>query len=146
MVNFLEYWETKPSGKVQHFSWVTDLPLTELRLMPTMRGGRARWKIENETFNTLKNHGYHFEHNFGHGYKNLSAVMAHLMMLAFLSDQIQQHCCGLFRRAMDKALSRQRFWEKLRALFNDYLIPDWQAMYHAIADGVIPIVVPYNTS
>jgi hypothetical protein len=24
-----------------------------------MRGGRARWKIENETFNTLKNQGYH---------------------------------------------------------------------------------------
>jgi hypothetical protein len=23
-----------------------------------MRGGRARWKIENETFNTLKNQGY----------------------------------------------------------------------------------------
>ena len=23
-VNFLAYWETQPSGKVQHFSWVTD--------------------------------------------------------------------------------------------------------------------------
>ena len=28
---------------------------------------RARWKIENETFNVLKQHGYHLEHNFGHG-------------------------------------------------------------------------------
>jgi hypothetical protein len=28
---------------------------------------RARWKIENEHNNVLKNHGYHFEHNFGHG-------------------------------------------------------------------------------
>jgi hypothetical protein len=35
--------------------------------MTLMRGARARWKIENETFNTLKNQGYHFEHNFGHG-------------------------------------------------------------------------------
>ena len=25
--------------------------------------GRSRWKIENETFNTLKNQGYHFEHD-----------------------------------------------------------------------------------
>ena len=123
LVNFLDYWETKPSGKMQHFSWVTDLSLTEQNLIPLMRAGRARWKIENETFNTLKNHGYQFEHNFGHGYKNLSTVMAYLMMLAFLMDQIQQHCCGLFRRAMDKARSRQRFWEKLRSLFNYYLIP-----------------------
>jgi hypothetical protein len=26
-----------------------------------MKGGRARWRIENETFNTLKNQGYNFE-------------------------------------------------------------------------------------
>ena len=55
-----------------------------------MRGGRARWKVENETFNTLKNQGYQFEHNFGHGKKNLHTVFAYLMMLAFLVDQIQE--------------------------------------------------------
>ncbi len=48
-----------------------------------MRGGRARWKIENETFNTLKNQGYHFEHNYGHGKKNLPVVLAMVMLLAF---------------------------------------------------------------
>ena len=34
-----------------------------------MRGGHVRWKIENETFNTLKNQGRHFEHNYGPGKK-----------------------------------------------------------------------------
>ena len=43
--------------------------------MTLMRGARARWKIENETFNTLKNQGYHFEHNFGHGHQHLSTVL-----------------------------------------------------------------------
>lgn len=95
-VNFLEYWETKPSGQ-QHFTWVTDIPITSENLMTLMRGARARWKIENETFNTLKNQGYHFEHHFGHGYKHLATVFAYLMMLAFLIDQIQQHCCTLFQ-------------------------------------------------
>jgi hypothetical protein len=28
---------------------------------------RARWKIENERRNVLKNCGYNLEHNFGHG-------------------------------------------------------------------------------
>jgi hypothetical protein len=37
-----------------------------------MRGGRARWKIENETFNTLKNQGYNLGHNYGLGKKNLA--------------------------------------------------------------------------
>jgi len=63
-VNFLEYWEIK-KGKTQHFSWVTDFTISQNNAYDLMRGGRARWKIENETFNTLKNQGYHFEHNFG---------------------------------------------------------------------------------
>ena len=77
-----------------------------------MRGGRARWKVENETFNTLKNQGYHFEHNSGHGKKHLSVVFAPLMMLAFLVDQVQQLGCALFQAVLDKKRSRKRLWEQ----------------------------------
>ena len=145
-INFLEYWEIKPNGKTTHFSWVTDILITQENLVPLMRGARARWKVENETFNTLKNHGYHFEHNFGHGYHHLSTVMVHLMMLAFLIDQIQQRCCGLFNRALDKAQSKIRFWQKIRNLFQSFLIPHWEAMYLGIANELKPTVIPYNTS
>ena len=134
-VNFLEYWEIKPTGKTQHFSWVTDIKISSDNLMHLMRGGRARWKIENETFNTLKNQGYHFEHNFGHGEEHLSTVMAYLMMLAFLIDQIQQHCCGLFQAAQREAKRRRYFWERVRSLFFEYLIPDWETLYKSIAYG-----------
>lgn len=145
-INFLEYWETKPSGKITHFSWVTDIPITADNLLLLMRGGRARWKIENETFNTLKNQGYHFEHNFGHGKQHLSTVFAYLMMLAFLIDQIQQHCCDLFQQAQKKARRKSYFWEKVRGLFLHYLIPDWEAFYSGIAFGLKPTPIPYNTS
>jgi hypothetical protein len=53
-VNFIEYWEMG-DAKVQHFSWVTDLRVSKRNVYALMRGGRARWKIENETCNTLKN-------------------------------------------------------------------------------------------
>ena len=90
-VNVLEYWEEKPNGQNdRHFSWITDLELNQDNVHKIMRGGRARWHIENETFNTLKNQGYNFDHNFGHGHNNLSTVFGYLMMLAFLIDQIQQ--------------------------------------------------------
>jgi len=59
-----------------------------------MRAGRARWRIENETFNTLKNQGCHFEHNYGHGKENLCSVMTMLMMLAFLIDQPHGKPCS----------------------------------------------------
>jgi Transposase DDE domain len=65
-INFIEYWEIGAT-KVQHWSWVTDIRVSKRNVYQLMRGGRARWKIENETFNTLKNQGYNFEHNDGHG-------------------------------------------------------------------------------
>src|SRR5712671_2317638 len=82
-VNFIEYWEI---GKdtIQHFSWVTNIRVSTRNVYKLMRGGRARWKIENETFNTLKNQGYNFEHNYGHGEQNLSVVFATLRKIAFL--------------------------------------------------------------
>jgi hypothetical protein len=65
-VNYLDYWEYNAQGKeIRRFSWVTDLPVGRDNGCLLVRGGRARWRIENETFNTLKNQGYHFEHNFG---------------------------------------------------------------------------------
>src|SRR5438128_3661818 len=78
-VNFIEYWEMG-ADRVQHFSWVTDLRVSPRNVYHLMRGGRARWKIENETFNTLKNQGYNFEHNYGHGTQTLSVVFAIVMM------------------------------------------------------------------
>jgi hypothetical protein len=131
-VNFLEYWEHAPDGTVTHFAWVTDLRIEPNTLMTLMRGARARWKIENETFNTLKNQGDHFEHNFGHGHQHLSTVLMHLMMLAFLIDQIQQRGCRLFQAAMTAAKSKTRFWRQLRTRFDLCLIPDWETLYRSI--------------
>src|SRR5260370_11733147 len=84
-----------------------------------MRAGRARWKIENETFNTLKNQGYHFEHNYGHGEQNLSVVFAMLMMLAFLVDQTQQLCCALFQALWSNLGSKRLLWVRIRTLSYD---------------------------
>ena len=85
LVNVLQYFEYGADGEVtKRFSWVTNLKITCSNAKHLVRGGRARWKIENETFNTLKNQGYHFEHNYGHGQQHLSVVFAMLMMLAFL--------------------------------------------------------------
>ncbi len=116
LVNFFEYWEISATG-TQYFAWITDLTITRKNCYTLMRAGRARWKSENETFNTLKNQGYHFEHNFGHGHNQLSVIFALLMMLAFLVDQLQQAACQLFQATLAKVGSRKRLWEQMRALF-----------------------------
>jgi len=134
LVNLVEYWEIG-KDKTQHFCWVTDFIITKSNVFTIMRGGRARWKVENETFNTLKNQGYHFEHNFGHGKKNLSVVFATLMMLAFLVDQVQQLACELFQAVLEKKRSRRRLWEHMRALFKTLEFQSLTQLFQAILYG-----------
>ena len=127
LVNFLIYTETRPD-KTTTFSWVTSHVITRDNVFEIMKGGRARWHIENETFNTLKNQGYQFEHNFGHGYKNLSTVFAYLMMIAFLVDQTQELCCQVFREIAKLAGSRRNLWEKLRSYFFVTVFESWEQL------------------
>lgn len=134
-VNFLEYWETDKKGEKQHFCWVTDITITNDNVYKIMRGGRVNWRIENNTFNTLKNQHYNFSHNFGHGYNNLSTVFAMLMMLAFFIDQSQELYCQLFNAARAKFKSRTSLWEQMKALFVGHLILSWDDLFNAIAFG-----------
>jgi hypothetical protein len=132
-VNFLEYKEYDAQGNCRkHFTWITDLHITHRNAWLFARGGRARWRIENETFNTLKNQEYHFEHNYGHGQQNLSVVFAMLMMLAFLVDQTQQLCCPLFRAAWEKLGSKRALWDNLRSHFRHFRFRSMRHLYEAI--------------
>jgi len=137
LVNVLEYWEIHPDGRVQHFSWITDFLLIPETAWDIMRGGRARWKIENETFNTLKNQGYHLEHNYGHGEQNLSVVLALLMMLAFLVDQVQQSCCPLFQAVWHKMKTKSHLWEEIRNCFHRLVFDSMEEFLTALLRGIV---------
>lgn len=138
-VNFLEHWEVETKGGEMmvrnRFSWVTDLEITPDNVMEIMRCGRARWRIENETFNTLKNQGYNLGHNYGLGKKHLSAVFMHLMLLAFLVDQVQQFCCPLFQAAKAKLSSNRALWERMRNYFHTFTAPSMETILRMIAYG-----------
>lgn len=148
-VNILEYKEVDKKGKLTTYCWVTDIEITRENVYEIMKIGRARWKIENETFNTLKNQSYHFEHNFGHGKKNLSNNFATLMMLAFFVDQIQQASCALFRKALGMFHARIVFWNKIKSLFEIFEFESMAMVYKALAYGYkanINVFVNRNTS
>lgn len=136
LVNFVLCVEQKGDVSTT-FSWITDLPVTPARQMLPLiaRGGRARWKVENETFNTLKNQNYQFEHNYGHGLRNLSTVLMLLMMLAFLVDQTQQLACPLFQAVLKKLKRRCRLWQKMRSLFLAFELQTMAELYELILRG-----------
>ena len=135
-VNFVQYIELEDNKAKFYSSWITDIHLTENNIIDVVKGARCRWHIENETFNTLKNQGYNFEHNFGHGKQNLSAVMAYLMMIAFAIDQTQELTSKYFELALQKEQRKSYLWRRIKGLFLNFFIDSWEHLYRAIIEPV----------
>lgn len=143
LVNFVECqenltWTDKNGAEHREkktYTWITDIWVTKENVKTIARGGRARWKIENETFNTLKNQGYYLEHNYGHGDKNLSVNMVTMMFTAFLVDQIQQACCQTFKKAFTTMGERpSHFWERVLVIFKSWVIDCWDDIFSIISE------------
>jgi hypothetical protein len=125
-VNWFSY-ELHDKGKrTYHNGWVTDLPIDEDHIEELVRIGRCRWKIENETFNTLKNQGYHLEHNFGHGVRHLSFNFFLLNLLAFFMHQIFELTDEAYQTLRQKFGSKRNLWDHMRASLYLVIFPDWK--------------------
>lgn len=118
------------------FSYITDICITDRNVHKLATGGRARWKIENETFNTLKNRGYNLEHNYGHGKNYLSSNFIMSMFLAFYIDQIQMLSCRVFNKLKNASGSWRRVWDRILSGFDWIELTSWTE-YYAIWDKKI---------
>ena len=114
-------------------SWVTDLELSEEYIAWITRAARARWKIENECFNNLKNQGYHLEHNFGHGEQFLAFNLYILTLLAFLIHQIFEMTDPLYQEAR-RRWSKNLMWENIRGAVRFLLFESWTQMLNHCLD------------
>jgi hypothetical protein len=133
-VNFFEYWLQVGKKTTYHNSWVTDLTLGKDNVVELVKAGRARWKIENETFNTLKNQGYHVEHNFGHGQCHLSMNFFSLNLLAFYIHQILELCDHGYQYCRSKFSSRKEYWNNLRIAIRLMYFTDFEHLLRNVAD------------
>jgi hypothetical protein len=88
-VNWLEITIHSQASEVAYRnSFITDLAVDRDNVAELAACCRARWKIDNETFNFLKTDGYNLEHNFGHSKQNLAALLVTLNLLAFALNQV----------------------------------------------------------
>jgi hypothetical protein len=133
-INYFEYWLTVDQKVTYHNSWVSDQTVSSQNIVELVKAGRARWKIENETFNTLKNQGYHIEHNFGHGRKNLSNNFFVLNLLAFFIHQIMELCDKGYQYCRSKFSSRKEYWNNLRGAIRIMLFRDFDHLLRNMAD------------
>lgn len=133
------------SGKtVYKNAFVTNFEISKKNVKQIVADGRARWKIENEAFNVLKNRGYHLEHNFGHGKKNLSKLLVTLNMLAFLVHTVLDLMDERYRLIREVLPSRKRFFNDLRALTCYIYFDSWDDLMIFMIHG-LELQDPGNT-
>jgi hypothetical protein len=114
--------------QLYHNAFTTNHRLTDATVAPVVAAGRARWKIENENNNVLKNYGYHLEHNFGHGEQYLSMILVLLNLLAFLLHTVLDLCDQVYHRLRDALRVRKTFFNDLKALTRYMLFESWDQM------------------
>jgi hypothetical protein len=142
-VNWLEIEIVNARGETTYRnSFVTDLPVGPANAVELAACGRARWKIENETFNVLKNKGYHLEHSFGHGKTNLAAILVSLNLLAFAMHTICDIADELWRAARAKLGPRYNFFSKLAAITTYLIFPSWEDLLLTLAFAKPPPIPP----
>ena len=117
-------------------SFVTNHRIDDKNVAAIVSSGRARWKTENENHNTLKNHGYHLEHNFGHGKQHLANFLLALNLLAFLLHTALALTETAYQRIRQTLVARKRFFNDIRTLTHYMHFASWVElmtfMYHGL--------------
>jgi len=141
-VNWCEVTITGKYRKTPYYNaWITDWKITGENVADIVATGRCRWKIENENNNTLKTKGYHLEHNFGHGKKHLSSLLAAMNMLALLTHTFLHYCDDAYRLIRATLPTRKTFFEHIRALTYYHCFPSWEALMDFMMRGLV--IGPY---
>lgn len=140
MVNWCEVFVTRAADGKQmyHNAFITHHPINEQSVAEIVRAGRARWKAENEGHNVLKTKGYHLEHNFGHGEKNLAAVLLVLNLLAFLFHTVLHLVDSTYQRMRKQRGTRQGFFHDIQTLTKYLLFNSWEHLLQFMLDDSQP--------
>jgi|UPI0003A7A01C hypothetical protein len=126
---------TKTGEVVYHNSFATSHEINQRNVVMMVEAGRARWKIENENNNTLKTKGYNFEHNFGHGKKNLSTVLATMILLALLLHTFLEWMDKKYSLLRQVVPSRRRFFNDIRAITTYCCFDSWSELMDFMLQG-----------
>jgi hypothetical protein len=99
-VNALKCTETDMEGNRSEWSWLTSLNLSRQTVVAVAtHGGRQRWRVENEGFNTQKNSGLNLEHAYSH---TCWAAYYYLLQIAHLLLQLVEKGSLLRRLAQEQ--------------------------------------------
>lgn len=136
-VNWMELTIIDDDGEIHYQNaFVTNHKITDKNVENLVLCGRTRWKVENENNNTLKTKGYNLTHNYGHGEKNLSTLLATFIILAFLFHTVLEFTEDRYRLIRKKLPTRKTFFDDIRALTRYICFNNWDHLLNFMMQGL----------
>jgi hypothetical protein len=135
--NWCELTVTDAEGKIKYRNaFITDWAISTDNVAGLVAAGRARWKIENESNNVLKNRGYHLEHNFGHGQRHLSSLLLTMNLLAFALHTFLELGDESYRLIRAQLGARRTFFQHLQAVTTYWHFEGWEPLMDFMMRGL----------
>lgn len=124
-IHILECVELKDGQKNKKFTWICSIKINHSNYEKlSNQGGRCRWKIENQGFNTQKNGGYNLEHAYSQDDNAIKCFYFLLQIAHFINQLIEKG--GLVRNFVKKVGSVKNF-----------AVCFWTAFVTEIIDSII---------
>lgn len=127
-------------------SYVTNFSINAENVADIIRDGRSRWSVENGSYNILKNHGYHGEHNFGHGQNHLSSFLFTLNLIAFLIHTVSDLTDHAYQETRSSCINYYDFFMHVQLLSNMFPVNSWSNLFSLIIMGEkegLPLSISY---
>lgn len=119
--------EKSENKETTNFVWLTNFHVNRNNIQNIAnKGGRLRWKIENEGFNVQKKDGYEMEHAYSK-HKNGFRIFYILLLIAHYITQLILH--GSLIKALAESFgSAKNFARRLSESMRTHMLPDNLAM------------------
>jgi hypothetical protein len=127
--------QEQPKTEISHFEYVTNIKPDNKNVHQIGIGGRLRWKIENEGFNTQKNGGYELEHkNARKSYAGLKNYYTLLQIAHAIIQLVEKGKCisEILKNRAKETL--ENLWENVRGFMIYCRSPgnDWGCIENTI--------------
>lgn len=119
---FEAYIKNKKGDKIKrHFLWISSIRVNQKNYEElSNKGGRCRWKIENQGFKSQKKEGYQLEHAYSEDY-NAIKCFYHLLQIAHTINQLIEKG-GMIRNIPGVYGSKKNYYDKFLRAFTEYVI------------------------
>jgi len=117
-LNFVEYQIYQDNKVDKRYVHLTNLNVDSENVKQISEQGRLRWKIENEGFNTQKNHGFNLSHKYAR--KNFNAIKNYylLMQIAHLISQLVEKLQSFKTGIKQSARTIKYIIAEMKAIFS----------------------------